>query len=260
MTDSIIDAYAKELYEAEMCKKAVPPLVTREDKLTIEDSYKIQLNNVERKLKAGWKIIGKKIGLTSLPMQKMLGVFEPDYGHLFDKMFISGHEVSCSTLIQPKAEGELAFVLKEDVQGPGVTQFDVIRAVDYVLPAIEIIDSRVEDWKIKIEDTIADNASSGQFIVGDNHFDLQEIDMFTTGMVFIKNGEVIATGTTAEVMGNPVKAVTWLINKLGDFGVGVKKGEIILSGSLTGAVGFTVNDTIEVVFDKMGSVFFRGKE
>jgi 2-oxopent-4-enoate hydratase len=260
MTEKKIQDYAQELYDAEVSRKAVPALITREEPPTIDDAYQIQLLNVQRKKETGKKIIGKKIGLTSLPMQKMLGVFEPDYGHLFESMLVPGHEVSLSTLIQPKAEGELAFIMNEDLRGPGITPYDVIRATGFVLPAIEIIDSRVENWKIKIEDTIADNASSGLFLTGDNHFDLKDIDMFTTGMVFIKNGEVTATGTTAEVMGNPVNAVVWLINKLGEFGVGIEKGEIILSGSLTGAVEFSINDTIEIVFDKLGPVFFKGCE
>ena len=248
---------AEELYTAEKTKHPAEPIVDRFEGFSIEDAYKVQMENCLKKQKEGKRIVGKKIGLTSLPMQKMLGVFEPDYGQLFDSMLISDRTVSQSSYLLPKAEGELAFVMKEDISGPQVTPWEVLQAVDYVFPSIEIIDSRVRDWKIKIEDTVADNASSGSFVIGDRYCSPREIDMLSTGMVFIKNGEIISTGTTAEVMGSPVNAVCWLINKLAVFGVGVKKGEIILSGSLTAAIPFAVNDVIEVVFDRLGPTSFR---
>jgi 2-keto-4-pentenoate hydratase len=251
-----IDAAALELFEAGKTGTAIEPLLGRIKGLTIEDAYKIQLANIERKKKEGERIIGKKIGLTSFPMQKLLGVYEPDYGHVFESMLILNGELPFSKCIQPKAEGEIAFVMKEDIEGP-VTPYDIVRATDFVVPAIEIIDSRIRDWKIKIEDTIADNASSAFIITGPRALPLKDVDMFTTGMVFSKNGEVVNTGAAAEVMGNPVIAVSWLVNKLSEFGVGIKKGEVILSGALTAAVAIKEGDVIDVAFNKLGSVSFR---
>jgi len=254
LSDDKIKVISDELHDAETEKKAIEPLSDRFPEITMDCAYKIQLENVGRRVKAGEKIVGKKIGLTSYPMQKLLGVYEPDYGHTFNTMVLSKNELSLSTAIQPKAEGEIAFVMKEGIEGPGVSSTDVIRATDFVMPAIEIIDSRVRDWKIKIEDTVADNASSAFILVGTKALPMNEIDMFSTGMVFCKNGEIINTGAAAAVMGNPVNAVTWLINKLSEFKVGIKKGEIILSGSLTAAVDLKENDIIQIVFDRLGTV------
>jgi len=140
---------------------------------------------------------------------------------------------------------------------PGVTSFDIIRATEFLLPAIEIIDSRVKDWKINIQDTIADNASSAFIVTGRKPLPVNEVDLFSTGMVFLKNGEVVNTGAAAAVMGNPVNSVAWLINKLSEFEVGVQEGEIILSGSLTAAVALEENDVVDVVFDRLGAVNLR---
>jgi 2-keto-4-pentenoate hydratase len=248
---------ADDLYDARKSGDTVGPLTVRFPEITIEDAYRIQMENVNRRLREGERIIGKKIGLTSFAMQKMLGVFEPDYGHIFESMLLSRNELDMGAVIQPKVEGELAFVMGKNLQGPGVTPFDILRAADYVVPAIEIIDSRVSDWKIKIQDTIADNASSAFIAVGTRALPIVDIDLYTTGMVLCKNGEVVATGAAAAVMGNPVNAVTWLINKLSEFGIKVKEGEIILSGSLTSAINIEERDVVEVVFDRLGSVMLK---
>ncbi len=251
---------ASDLYDALKSGNPIGPLTEKFPDMTVEDAYRVQMENIGRLTGEGERIIGKKIGLTSFPMQHMFGVFEPDYGHLFESMLLMRGELDMGEVLQPKAEGELAFVMGRDLTGPGVTPFDVLRAADYVVPAIEIIDSRVSDWKIKIQDTIADNASSAFIAVGTRPLPVSEIDLYATGMVFRKNGEVIATGAAAAVMGNPVNAVTWLINKLSEFGVGVKEGEIILSGSLTSAVDIGGGDVLEVTFDRLGSVRLKVKE
>ena len=259
LLDDTVKIIADELYDAGNEKTPIEPLVSRFPEITINCAYKIQLENVRKRVSEGERIIGKKIGLTSYPMQEMLGVYEPDYGHIFNTMVLPKNELSLSTVIQPKAEGEIAFVMKEGIQGPGITSTDVICATDFVMPAIEIIDSRVRDWKIKIEDTVADNASSAFILLGTKALALNEVDMFSTGMVFCKNGEIVATGAAAAVMGNPVNAVTWLINRLSEFGVGIKKGETILSGALTAAVDLKENDVVEVVFDRLGPVILKVK-
>ncbi|MBN2323507.1 MAG: fumarylacetoacetate hydrolase family protein [Spirochaetes bacterium] len=251
---------ASDLYDAFESGNTVAPLTGRFKGITVEDAYRIQMENVARRTGGGERIIGKKIGLTSFPMQKMLGVFEPDYGHLFESMLLLRNELDMSKVIQPKAEGELAFVMGKDLKGPGITPFDILRGTEFILPAIEIIDSRVADWKIKIQDTIADNASSAFIAVGTKALAVEEVDLYTTGMVLCKNGEVVATGAAAAVMGNPVNAVAWLVNKLSEFGVGVREGEIILSGSLTSAVDIGANDVLEVTFDRLGSVLLKTKE
>jgi len=245
---------ADELYDSDKTKIPIESITGRYPEINIEDAYKIQMKNVERRLKEGEKIIGKKIGLTSFAMQKFLGVYEPDYGHIFDRMVLTKNEIAMSELIQPKIEGEIAFIMKKSIIGPGVKPFDVIRSTEFILPSIEIIDSRVKDWKIKIQDTIADNASSAFIIAGDRNFSINEIDMFTLGMVIFKNGELINTGAAAAVLGNPINSVTWLINKLSEFGVGVKEGEIIMSGSFTAAVEVKKDDYLEIFFDKLGRV------
>jgi 2-keto-4-pentenoate hydratase len=251
---------AAELYDALKSGNAVTPLTGRFPKITIEDAYRIQMQNIKRLTGEGERIIGKKIGLTSFAMQKMFGVFAPDYGHLFESMLLPRNELDMAKVIQPKAEGELAFVMGKDLKGPGITPFDILRSTDYILPAIEIIDSRVSDWKIKIQDTIADNASSAFIAVGTRALPIREVDLYTTGMVLCKNGEVIATGAAAAVMGNPINAVVWLVNKLSEFGVGVREGEVILSGSLTSAVDIGANDVLEVTFDRLGSVLLKANE
>lgn len=257
LSDETIKVISEELYDAGNEKTPIEPLVNRFPEMTIDCAYKIQLENVRRRVSEGERIIGKKIGLTSYSMQKLLGVFEPDYGHILNTMVLLRNELSLSTVIQPKGEGEIAFVLKESIKGPGITSTDVIRATDFVMPAIEIIDSRVRDWKIKIEDTVADNASSAFMLVGAKALPIHEVDMFSTEMVFCKNGEIVSTGAAAAVMGNPVNAVTWLVNKLSEFGAGVERGEIILSGALTAAVDLKENDVVEVVFDRLGAASLR---
>jgi 2-keto-4-pentenoate hydratase len=257
LSDDTIKAISDELNDAEKKKKPIEPLVSRFPEMTIDCAYKIQLENVRKRVSEGERIVGKKIGLTSYSMQKLLGVYEPDYGHLLDTMVLQKSELPLSTVIQPKAEGEIAFVMKEGLKGPGITPTDAIAATDFVMPAIEIIDSRVRDWKIKIEDTVADNASSAFILLGTKALPIYDVDMFSTGMVFCKNGNIVSTGAAAAVMGNPINAVTWLVNKLAELGARIEKGEIILSGALTAAVDLKENDVVEIVFDRLGAVTLK---
>jgi 2-keto-4-pentenoate hydratase len=252
-----IKTLSQELYEAEHHRIVIEPLLSRYTEMTLRCAYQIQMENVNRRVSTGERIVGKKIGLTSVAMQKVLGVFEPDYGHIFHTMVLAANELSLGRVIQPKAEGEIAFVLKSKLEGPGVTPADVIQATDFVMPAIEIIDSRVRDWKIKIEDTVADNASSAFILLGNRSLPVSALDMFATGMVFCRNGEIVNTGAAAAVMESPVNALCWLVNKLSEFEVGLRAGEIVLTGALTGAVDIAEQDYIEVVFDRLGPVCLR---
>ena len=197
----------------------------------------------------------KKIGLTSVAVQKMLGVDEPDYGHLLDSMVVeNGGTIDTKTMLLPKIEGEIAFVLKKDLKGPNVTAVDVIQATDYVLPALEIVDSRVQDWKIKLQDTVADNASSGLYVLGGKPTKLEDIDLELLGMVLSQNGEMVNTGVGAAALGNPATCVAWLANRLADYDISLKAGEVILSGALSGMVVAKSGDSFTARFAHLGQV------
>lgn len=246
---------AEELFQAEKGAYQISRLTDQFPEMTVEDAYAIQLENISKKVLAGEKVIGLKVGLTSKAMQNLLGVSEPDYGHLTDKMLITeGEHCTLKELIQPKVEGELAFCLKKSLKGPGVTIADVYNATGWVVPSIEIVDSRIKDWKIKLNDTIADNGSSAKLVLGSRMTKINDIDMRLVGMILEKNGEVVSTGTGAEVWGNPAAAVAWLANKLSDFNIELKEGNIILAGAVTAAVPANSGDVFTVSFYGMGNV------
>lgn len=249
---------AKQLIEAEKKLVGTEPLTSVDPKLTVEQAYHIQLENIEGKLNEGNTIVGKKIGLTSKAMQNLLGVDEPDYGHLLSNMVVeNGEEVPQEGILQPKVEAEIAFILKEDLKGPNITALDVIQATDYVLPAIEVVDSRVTDWKIKLADTIADNASSAYYVLGGKPCKLEDIDLELIGMVLSKNGKIVNTGVGAAALGNPVQCVAWLANRLADFDIPLRKGEVILSGALSAAVEAKAGDSFVARFAHIGEVSVR---
>lgn len=246
---------ADHLAQAEVKRKGVEPLTELVDSLSIQEAYEVQLVTIGRKLELGKKIVGKKIGLTSLAMQQLLGVDQPDYGHLLDDMVVeNGNKITFDRVLQPKVEGEIAFVLKKDLVGPNVTEDDVLDATDYVLPALEIVDSRVADWKIKLQDTIADNASSGLYVLGGKPIPVDQIDLPQVGMVLYKNGEIINSGIGAAALGNPATCVAWLANKLSEFGITLKAGEVILSGALSAAISAEPGDFFQARFAHLGEV------
>lgn len=249
---------ADELLAAEASRKPIVHLTTTYPSITVDDAYRIQLAVIEKKLAQGRKVIGKKIGLTSKGMQKLLGVSEPDYGHLLDDMILyEGFTCLRDNLIQPKIEGELAFILKETLKGPGITIADVYRATDYIVPAFEVVDSRYIDWKIKLADTVADNASSSRLILGSRMAPIKDVDLRLVGMVLEKNGELVNSGAGAEVWGNPAAAVAWLANKLSDYGIALEAGEIILSGAFTAAEAVNAGDAFTVSVTGLGSVTLK---
>ncbi|WP_413310092.1 2-keto-4-pentenoate hydratase [Bacillus sp. 1P10SD] len=231
------------------------PLTTVDAELTVKEAYYIQLENIQKKVEQGQKIVGKKIGLTSLAMQNLLGVDEPDYGHLLDRMVVeNGGHISIEQVLQPKVEAEIAFILKSDLKGPNVTALDVLQATEYVVPALEIVDSRVRDWKIKLPDTIADNASSGFYVLGGKPTRIEEIDLELIGMVLTKNGELVNTGVGAAALGNPATCVAWLANKLAEFDIPLRAGEVILSGALSAAEAARAGDSFTARFAHIGQV------
>ncbi|MBC7173094.1 MAG: fumarylacetoacetate hydrolase family protein, partial [Polyangiaceae bacterium] len=209
MNEEKIAAFGDELYEALLARRTLAPLTERWPEITIADAYHVSLRMVNRRLEAGEKIIGKKIGVTSKVVQDMLGVHQPDFGYLTDKMiFPNGGPMPVSEgLIQPRAEGEIAFVLKKDLRGPGVTDADVLDATDYVMACFEIVDSRVHDWKVKIEDTVADNASCGWFVLGDERVAPEGLDFPNLHMKVTKNGKLLSEGRGSAALGSPVHCV-----------------------------------------------------
>ncbi|KWX25998.1 2-keto-4-pentenoate hydratase [Mycolicibacterium wolinskyi] len=233
----------------------IDPLSEHDPEFTVEKAYELQLQQVSAWTAMGRVIKGHKVGLTSSAMQRQLGVDQPDYGHLFADMFhLESVPIDTRSFISPKAEPEIAFVLDRDLSGPGVTTVDALRAVGYVLPALEIIDSRIRDWRITLPDTIADNASSGGVVLGSTPVALRGRDLRLTGCVLSTNGEVAYTGAGAAVLGSPINALVWLANTLGALGVTLEAGSVVLPGSLTAALPVTAGTTVTACFTGIGSV------
>ncbi len=258
MDSNLIKQLGDELYTALTGCQTLAPLSTRHPEITIEDAYHIQQRMLARRIEGGEKIVGKKIGVTSKAVQNMLNVHQPDFGYLLDGMIYNeGESIAMSSLIQPKAEGEIAFVLKKDLIGPGISNADVLAATEGVMACFEIVDSRIQDWKIKIQDTVADNASCGVFVLGDRLVDPREVDLSTCGMVLELNGEIVVTGAGAATMNSPVNAVAWLANTLGRLGIPLKAGEVILSGALGAMVPVKVGDNLRVSIGGIGGCSVR---
>jgi 2-keto-4-pentenoate hydratase len=252
---ALVEKIAEELIDAESLQSPVVPLTERYSELTVSDAYQIQLEVIAKKIKEGHEVIGKKVGLTSIAMQQMLGVSEPDYGHLLDTMKIADEAtVKFSDFINPKVEAEIGFILEKDLVGPNVNYLDVLMATKYVVPTIEIIDSRISNWKIKLVDTVADNGSSARVVVGKKLSTIEGLDLRAQGMVLYKNDELVATGSGTAALGHPAQAVAWLANKLHEFGITLKAGELILPGALSGAIPVKEGDTISAHFGPLGTV------
>lgn len=255
MINQTVNFAYEHLRKAETEKKSVAPLTELYPNLTVDEAYHVQLKAIEQKISKGQQIAGKKIGLTSVAMQNLLGVDQPDYGHLLNTMEVSDKgTIETNRLFQPKIEGEIAFVLKHDLQGPSVTVEDVLAATAYIVPALEVVDSRITDWKIKLPDTIADNASCGLYVLGKERFPVDGADLAKIEMKLFRNGELINTGYGADVLGHPATCVAWLANKLFEYGVTLKANEVILSGALSAAVEATKGDTFTAEFSCLGKV------
>jgi 2-keto-4-pentenoate hydratase len=251
-------AVAQELHDAYDTKTPVDQISTRFPEMSVEDSYDIQWQQIAMRRAAGRRVIGHKVGLTSAAMQRQLGVNQPDYGHITDDMVFLEHElVRQDAYLQPKVEPEIAFVLKSALRGPGVTVAQAIAAIDFVLPALEIIDSRISQWQIGILDTIADNASSGGIVLGSTPVSVQAVDLRLSGCILYRNGEVAATGAGGAVLGSPVSSLVWLANTVGPRGITLEAGHIVLPGSQTAAIAVTPGDTFTAQFAGIGSVTTR---
>jgi 2-keto-4-pentenoate hydratase len=255
-TSTAVREIATALARAEEAGEPIAPLTVTNPELTVADAYAIQELNAAARTGGSYapKIVGHKIGLTSLPMQQMLGVDEPDYGVLYsDRVHESGAAIETSKLIAPRIEPELAFVLDKDLEGGDVSVDQVLDATSHVVAALEVIDSRIADWKIKLVDTIADNASCGSAILGNEPISISDIDLVKARVELKRDGEVVDSGTGDAVLGHPAEAVAWLANALADFGVVLRKGEVILSGSITAAIPIEPGQEITADFGALGS-------
>ncbi|MBL0149537.1 MAG: fumarylacetoacetate hydrolase family protein [Ideonella sp.] len=255
MDANLIQSLGDELFAALRARRTLEPLTSRHPGISVDDAYRISLRLLERRVGAGERVTGKKIGVTSKPVQDMLGVFQPDFGFLTDAMQVAdGASVSLARdgLIQPRAEGEIAFMLKADLRGPGVTREQVLDATAWVAPCFEIVDSRIHDWKIRIQDTVADNASCGVFVVGAQRTDPRALDLAAAAMQMWKNGQPCGSGIGSAVQGHPAEAVAWLANTLGGWGIPFLAGELILSGSLAALVPAAPGDRFTMQIEGLG--------
>ena len=260
MEQKHIDRCAEALYSALRQAEVVEPLTDRVPDIGIKDAYQISNGLLALRQQEGERVVGKKIGVTSAAVQDLLGVRQPDFGYLTDAMEVQtgGLIPIQGQLIQPRAEAEVAFVLKADLKGPGVTAAQVIQATDFLMPCLEIVDSRIRDWRIKIQDTVADNASCGRFVLGAQAVSPRDLDLAACGVVMELNGAVVSTGAGAAALGSsPVACMVWLANQLGALGVGLLKGEVVLSGSLVPLQPVAPGDFVQADFGTLGRVSAR---
>lgn len=250
LTDDQASAIADALRAAERDRAPIAPLTTAYPDITPADAYEIQLRNIRRR---SAPVVGHKIGLTSAAMQAMMGVSEPDYGHLLADMRVDG-DADASRYCYPRVEVEVAFVLGSDLPGLACTEDDVLAATEAVMPAIELIDSRITDWKIGLADTIADNASSAGFVLGESRVKPSEIDLLGIEAVLWRNGEEVARGRSDAVLGNPATAVAWLARSVARFGVRLRAGHVVLPGAMDRAVDARPGDAFRADFAGLGGV------
>lgn len=252
-----IEAIADYLLAAEAERRSVPGLANTHGELTIEEGYEVQDVIIARKLAAGDRQIGWKLGLTSKEKQRAMGVFEPAYGALFGSTMLTEATVPFSKLIHPRIEPEIALVMGEDLVGPDVTPAQAMAAVRWALPALEVIDSRYQDFKFTLPDVIADNTSTAKAAVGSQPVPVDGLDLSTLGVVFLKNGEIITTAAGAAVLGDPAIALALLANQLARRGMRVKAGDLIFTGALTAATHVKPGDVVEARFSALGSISLR---
>jgi 2-keto-4-pentenoate hydratase len=249
------DELAADLAEAERTKVPLSPLTGAHPDIDVVDAYEIQLINIHQRVAEGARVVGHKVGLSSEAMQKMMGVDEPDYGHLLDEMQVyQDKPVPAGRYLYPRVEVEVAFLLADDLPGASCTEDDVLAATAAFAPSIELIDTRIKDWKIALCDTIADNASSAGFVLGEHRVSPKDIDITAIDVVLTRNGEEVANGRSDAVLGNPVTAVAWLARKVDSFGVRLKAGDVVLPGSCTRAIDARPGDEFVAEFDGLGSV------
>ena len=255
LDEAVVDRLALALSVARDERRPIAPLTDEFPGLTIDDAYAIAARSVDLRVSAGACIVGHKIGLTAKAVQQQIGVDQPDFGALLDVMQIpDGGTIDVARLISPRVELEIAFLLGERLVGPGVTVAAVRSATEYVRPAIELVDSRIADWRIRLADTVADNASSAGFVLGEASRSLDELDVLSIEVALWRGDEIIEQGTSSAVLGDPCVAVAWLANALAVFGVGLEPGQVVLSGACTRMVAAKAGDAFRGVFAGLGEV------
>jgi 2-keto-4-pentenoate hydratase len=257
MSDAPVDVSdkAKALHEARRTRVPIAPFTDAEPGLTMADGYAVQQELVRLLLADGDRIVGYKVGLTSAPMQRMIGVDSPDYGPvLASTVFADGDTVPLAEFIAPRIEAEIVFRLGSPLRGPGVTTEQARAAIAGAVAGLEIVDSRIADWRIKLADTVADLASNGAMAVSERLVPIDELDPRLTGMVLSRNGELVVTGAGAAALGDPVAVVAWLANVLGEHGVTLEADQLIMTGALHAAVPLAPGDTFLAEFDHLGSL------
>ena len=255
LRDEVRERLAADLAQAERSRVPISPLTDGEPDIDVVDAYEIQLINIRQRVAEGARVIGHKVGLSSEAMQKMMNVDEPDYGHLLDDMQVfEDRPVKSANYLYPRLEVEVGFILADDLPGAGCTEDDVLAATAAFAPAIELIDTRITNWQIKLCDTIADNASSAGWVLGEARVSPKDVDIKAIDAVLTNDGEVVAEGRSDAVLGNPVTAVAWLARKVESFGVRLRAGDIVLPGSCTRAIDAPPGSHFVAEFSGLGSV------
>ena len=252
-----ISEIAQALHQAMRERRAIAPISETDPGIEVDDAYRISRAFMSLREAAGERVIGKKIGVTSPAVQEMLGIDQPDFGFLTDAMWCRDGIVDTASLIAPRAEAEIGFRLNGDLRGPGVTPADVLAATESVMACFEVVDSRIKDWRIRICDTIADNASCGVFVLSDNEVPASGLNLKEIQATVTKNGEYLSEGTGASVQGAPENAVAWLANTLGEYGIPFRAGEIILSGSLVPLADAAAGDVFRLSMLGLGELEAR---
>jgi 2-keto-4-pentenoate hydratase len=253
-----LEQAAGALHQARAERIAIAPISQSYDISTLADAYAVAKINIDRQIESGRRVLGRKVGLTSKVVQQQLGVDQPDFGVLLDNMeYLSDQEIPAAKLLQPKVEAEIAFVLGADLGTERPSWSEFLRVVAYALPAIEIVDSAVKDWKITLVDTVADNASSALYVLGDQPIALGGTSLATAGMQMTINGQVVSIGSGAACLGHPLRAAYWLACTMAAQGVRIRAGEVILSGALGPMVPVSEGDLIHADMGTLGSVSCR---
>ena len=258
LSSKTLEQLAKHLHACQREARDTPKITDEHPQMDFDDAYAIQDRILAAKLKGGARLSGYKAGLTSHAKMKQMGVTDPVFGFLVDEFTVpAGGEVQVSGLIHPKVEPEIAFVTRAELKGPGCNIASVLAASDVVLPGIEVIDSRYRDFKFDLKSVVADNTSASRFVVGGQAVDARSVDLRTTGVVLEKNGQVVALGAGAAVVGHPAAAVAMLVNHLGRRGKSLPAGSLVLSGGITEAVSVQAGDHVNLRVQGMGSVSLR---
>lgn len=249
---------ATALAEARSCRKPIPPISTAYGIAGLDAAYAVAEFNTRVRLESGRRITGLKVGLTSKAVQQQLGVDQPDFGVLMDDMeYLNGQDVPMARLLQPKVEAEIAFVVGRDVTGTTPSYAEFLACLAYALPAIEIVDSAIADWKISLVDTVADNASSGLYVLGDQPVAVDALSLGGLGMQMNRNGQPVSVGTGAACLGHPLRAAYWLARTMAERGQGLRTGQVILSGALGPMVPVAAGDVVHASVGALGEVSCR---